>query len=59
MAIFEYDDAVHPFIEDEWEIMALVAQYRPTCGMATGRLVSGQFRCDACMKKIYHRPPLK
>ena len=56
----EYGDAADTFIEDEWKMLALVARYRPTCSKATGRLVSGQFRCDACMKKeIYHIPPLK
>ena len=55
---FEYGDAADPFIEDEWKMLALVARYRPTCSMDTGRLVSGQFRFDSCMKKksiIDHR----
>ncbi len=55
---FEYGDAADPVTEDEWKMLALVARYRPTRSMATGRLVSGQFRCYACMKKksiIDHR----
>ena len=48
---FDYGDAENPFTEDEWQMLALVAQYRHTCSMAAGRFVSSQlFRCDACMK---------
>ena len=46
---FEYGDAADTFIEDEWNMLVMVARYRPTCSMPTGRLVIGQFRCDACM----------
>ena len=48
---FEYGDAADLLIEDEWKMLTLVARYGPMCSMATGRLVSGQFRCDACMKR--------
>ena len=47
-------DAADPFIEDEWKMRASVARHdRHACSMATGRLVSGQFRCDAYMNKKY------
>ena len=58
LCTFEYGDAADPFIEDELKMLALVARYRPTCSMATCRLVSCQIRCDACMEKksiIDHR----
>ena len=51
-------DAADSFIADEWKMVAFVARYKPTCSIATSRLVRGQFGCDACMKKksiIYHR----
>ena len=47
---FEYGDAADPFNEDECKMLELVAQHRHTCSTAAGRFVSGQSRCDACMK---------
>ena len=45
---FEHGDAADPFIEDECKMRTLMAL---SCSMDTGRLVSGQFRGDVCMKK--------